>query len=167
MRKLIILLVSVAIVSLASCGYRLRGQLPLAERINVLYIESRAGSFDVVDRFSELLSGGIEGTGAEIVTDPALAKAVLTIVEISFDRLVRTLDSRGKVNSYTLQYLVIYDLFDVSGDVISKGRALQELADFDFNPDLVIEKEEEEEAIRETMEDELVLRILRQLSTLG
>jgi LPS-assembly lipoprotein len=167
MRKLIVLFLSVAMISLASCGYRLRGQLPLAESINVMYIESRAGSFDVVDRFSELLADGIEGTGAEIVADPALAKAVLSIVEIQFDRLVRTLDSRGKVNSYTLQYLVTYDVFDVSGDVISEGRALQEIADFDFNPDLVIEKEEEEEAIRETMEDELVLRILRQLNTLG
>jgi outer membrane lipopolysaccharide assembly protein LptE/RlpB len=167
MRKLIILIVSVAIVSLASCGYRLRGQLPLAESIDVLYIETISGRFDDVDRFTELLADGIEGTGAEVVADPALAKAVLSIAELTFERLVRTLDSRGKVNSYTLQYLITYDVFNANGDAISQGRALQELADFDFNPDLVIEKEEEEEAIRETMEEELVLRILRQLNTLS
>ena len=165
MRKLIILIVSVAVVFMASCGYHLRGQLPLAERINVLYIDSTRGDFSVVDDFSELLADGIEGTGAEVVTDPALAKAVLSIVDITFERLVRTLDESGKVNSYTLEYRVTYDLFDANGDTITAGRVLQENADFDFDPDLVLEKEEEELGIRETMEEELVLRILRQLNT--
>ena len=165
MRKLIILIVSVAVIFLASCGYRLRGQLPLAERINVLYIDSTRGDFSVADEFSELLADGITGTGAEVVADPALAKAVLSIVDITFERLVRTLDQSGKVNSYTLEYRVTYDLYDANGDTISAGRVLQENADFDFNPDLVLEKEEEELSIRDIMEEELVRRILRQLNT--
>ena len=167
MRKFQVILLVLIAVGLEACGFRLRGQLPLAEQINVIYIDASAGNFAEADNFRDMLADSIEGTGATVVADPGSAKAVLQISQFTYERVVRTLDARGKVNGYTLVYTINYDVLDATGDIITAGRSLQELADFDFNPAEILQEEQEEEAIRENMEEELVLRILRQLSTLG
>ena len=87
-RWLPLLLLSAAVLS--ACGFHLRGKLPLADSIKVIAVESS----DLGLRDS--MVDALKGSGATVVVDPAVAKAVLDLHQVDFKRTVRTIDSRGK-----------------------------------------------------------------------
>ncbi len=91
---------------------------------------------------------------------------MLRITDEEYRREVRTLDNRGKVNGYTLIYTISYEIVSANGELIRNTRSLTERADYNFDPVLVLGLEVEEIEIREGMEEELVLRILRQLNSI-
>jgi outer membrane lipopolysaccharide assembly protein LptE/RlpB len=86
--------------------------------------------------------------------------------EVKFTRTVRTINTRGKVTGYILRYDVSYRVVNEAGDELRDSTlALQR--DYNFDPNQVLQAEEEEEALREDMIEELTQRIMRQLVTIG
>jgi LPS-assembly lipoprotein len=160
MSKHFLLVVIAAAISLSGCGWHLRGQLPLADSINVLGVDANPGNF------RDLLVDALQDANATVTDDFQAAKAVLRITDEEYRREVRTLDNRGKVNGYTLIYTISYEIVSANGELIRNTRSLTERADYNFDPVLVLGLEVEEIEIREGMEEELVLRILRQLNSI-
>jgi len=70
------------------------------------------------------------------------------------------------VNSYNLSFRVEYILSDPAGDAIRPVKTLVETRQYNFDPETVVETEAEEAELLESMEQEISLRILRQLSTI-
>lgn len=160
MSKKIVLGGIILAITLSGCGWHLRGQLPLAESINVVMVDANQSNF------RDLLVGALQDADATVVNDTQAAKAVLRVTDEEYRREVRTLDNRGKVNGYTLIYTVSYEVVSSGGDIISGSRSLTERADYNFDPVLVLGLEVEELEIRENMEEEVVQRIMRQLNSI-
>lgn len=146
-------------VSITACGFHLRGQLPIHESLKVIAVQS-------TDRdLQRSLEESLQVSGATIVSNPADALAVLNLHTVNFERQVLTIDDRGKVTGYILQYKVAYTVTGAEGANL-KTANLTERRDFNFDPDLVLQKEIEENALREDMVTQLTQRILRQLTTI-
>ena len=156
MRLLLPLILS---VSLTACGFHLRGQLPIPEEINVINVKS--SERDLQSRLVDALSF----SGATVVGSATDALAVLDLRNVRYDRTVRTIDDRGKVNGYTLQYIVNFTVVDADGDTLRESTVVTQ-RDFNFDPDLVLQAEIEEESLREDMLTDLTQQILRQISTI-
>lgn len=156
-----LLLITVAAALTSSCGFHLRGKLPLADSLQLIHVKSS----NVLLR--DAMADALEGTGARVVDDPEiLGAAVLDIYDVAYDRLVRTIDTRGKVTGYTLQYKVSYRVTSPDGEELQSGGPLLARRDIDYDPDQVLQKEDEEFILRRDMERDLSQRILRQLSTI-
>lgn len=157
LRALILVLVAAALAS--GCGFHLRGKLPLPEQLKVISVSS-------TDReVHEEMVNALEASGAQVV-DEAEARALLDMYEVNFTRKVRTIDTRGKVTGYVLRYDVSYRVTNDEGDVLREtSLALQR--DYNFDPEQVLQAEEEEESLRENMVEELTQRIMRQLVTIA
>lgn len=155
MRLLLLLILS---ASLTACGFHLRGQLPIPDEINVITVKS--AERDLQRRLVDALSF----SGATVVGSAADALAVLDLRNVRYDRTVRTIDDRGKVNGYTLQYLVDFTLVTAEGETL-RDSSVATQRDFNFDPDLVLQAEIEEESLREDMLSDLTQQILRQLAT--
>lgn len=161
------LIVSVVAAVLASgCGFHLRGKIPLPEKLEVIAVTTPAThAIDVADVKEEMVSA-LEAGGAQVVSDPASARAVLDMYEVNFDRKVRTIDTRGKVTGYILRYDIKYRVVDAEGKQLRDTHlALQR--DYNFDPEQILQAEEEEDSLREDMVKELTRRIMRQLVTIG
>jgi len=147
-------------VVLSACGFHLKGNLPLPESMNVLNLKAPKSNF------RDLLEESLSNAGGTIVQSAESAEATIQITDYSTDRKVGTLDDRGKVNSYRIELTVSYDLIDKSGAVY-RSATLRERRIYEYDPLRVIESEQEEAELVEAMEQELTLKMLRQLATLA
>jgi outer membrane lipopolysaccharide assembly protein LptE/RlpB len=102
-----------------------------------------------------------------VVADPAMAKALIKLYGVEYERRVRSIDSRGKVNGYTLIYTVRFSVTRQDGAELRKDEPIQLERDFNFDSDQVLQAEGEERALREDMEKDMAQRIMRQLSTIA
>lgn len=157
-RALIVLAAAAALAS--GCGFHLRGKIPLSEQLEVIAVT-------IPDRqVKDEMVSALEAGGAQVVADPASARALLDMYEVNFDRKVRTIDTRGKVTGYILRYDIRYRVVNAEGEELRDARmALQR--DYNFDPEQILQAEEEEESLREDMVKELAQRIMRQLVTIG
>ncbi len=157
MRQLIVILVTT--LSLTACGFHLRGQLPISEAADVIYVEADESVFkqDLLKQLSL--------NGAEVVADASAAKVSLQVNDIRVERETSTIDDRGKVNSFSVYYTVVYAVIDREQQVLQQN-SLQEKRDYTFDPLQVLQQEREEEELIEDMQKELIVRLVRQLSVL-
>lgn len=156
-RALIQFVLVAALVS--GCGFHLRGKLPLPEQLKVIAVSS----MDV--ELQEELVDALETSGAQVVSAEE-ARSLLDLYEVDFTRKVRTIDTRGKVNGYTLRYEVSYRVVNQEGEEL-RDTTLALQRDYNFDPEQVLQAEEEEESLREDMVSELTQRIMRQLVTIA
>jgi len=156
-RTLIQILVATALVT--GCGFHLRGKLPLPERLQVVAVSSQ-------DRevYEEMVKA-LEASGAKVV-DEADARSLLDLYEVKFTRKVRTIDTRGKVTGYVLRYDISYSVTADDGTEL-RDTTLALQRDYNFDPEQVLQAEEEEESLREDMVADLTQRIMRQLVTIA
>jgi len=152
------LVLMVLISSLNACGFSLRGNTPLPEDLQNMYLDARTGPFK--EQMEEILIR----TGARLTEQREAADVQLSITESIVERTVGTLDERGKANSYLLNYRVRYSLVAADGRVL-RSSAIDENRRYDFDPDIVLETESEQEELIQDMEQSVALRIIRQLNT--
>lgn len=154
------LIMSVAAAALvAGCGFHLRGKLPLPEQLQVIAVTG--SDRDFMDEMVDALTA----SGAEVV-DEGAATAILDLYNVEFNRNVRTIDTRGKVTGYNLRYDVSYRVIDEEGQEL-RDTTLSLRRDYNFEPEQVLQAEEEEQSLRENMVEELTRRIMRQLVTIA
>ena len=156
MRHLLIVLL---ITLTSACGYHLRGQLPMSESTNVIFVDARQGEF------TRDLTAQLTSSGAAIVDDATAAKITLKIDDLRLERRASTLDARGKANSYSLVYTVNYSVIGADEKAL-QANSLQESRNYTFDATQILQQEREEEALEEDMRKELVIRLVRQLSVL-
>jgi LPS-assembly lipoprotein len=147
-------------VSISACGFHLRGNIPLDEGIKNMFVSAPEGTFK--DQLERVLTT----SGARISATDAGADVILVVTNAATNRTVGTLDDRGKANSYNLQFKVTYSLKDPTGVSIRSAASLTESRRYNFDPETVIETEAEEAELQESMEQDISLRIVRQLSTI-
>ena len=150
--------ISLALI-LTACGFHLRGNIPLSDSIKNMFLNAPEGTF------KQVLEQGLTRQGAILSASKGAADVVLIILTADTDRSIGTLDERGKANSFDLQLKVDYRLETSDGVVIRDVTKLLESRRYDFDPQFVVESEAEERELLESMEEEIVLRIVRQLAT--
>lgn len=146
--------------AVTACGFHLRGNIPLSDGIKNMYVVAPEGTFK--DELESLLTRA----GATIATAEGGADVILNVTQAALQRKVGTLDSLGKANSYTLIFRVTYSLSDQQGNKLRKITDIKSIRQYDFNPELVVEAESEEAELRESMEQEASLQVVRQLSSI-
>jgi LPS-assembly lipoprotein len=151
-------LLLVLAVSISACGFHLRGNIPLDEGIKNMFVSAPEGPF------KDQLESVLTRAGAIIAPDQTGADVILVVTNAAISRTVGTLDERGKANSFNLSFKVSYSLKDLKGDNIRPASILLESRRYNFDPETVVETEAEEAELQESMEQDISLRIVRQLS---
>jgi len=146
-------------ISVSACGFHLRGNIPLPEGIQNMYVQAPEGPFK--DQLLERL----ENAGGQLAAAPSGADVILDVTQAISDRTIGTLDTRGKVNSYNVRFRVSYNLLDTKGRSIRPTANLTETRRYDFDEQLVVESESEEAELRKDLEESIALRIVRKLSS--
>jgi LPS-assembly lipoprotein len=154
--SIFILILSVIV---SACGFHLRGQLPLSETVNVLYVDAEEGEFK-----SQLLDS-LQSSGAKIVDDPAASKAILQISDEYTEREALTVDTDGKASSYKLYYTIEYIVADAEQEVLKEGSVVEE-RQYSFEIGQAVRQESEEAELADEMRKELVIKLIRQLGAI-
>ncbi|HEC12250.1 MAG TPA: hypothetical protein ENI80_03225 [Acidiferrobacteraceae bacterium] len=160
-RVLTILTISLILAAVQSCGFHLRGKVQLSSKVSPVYVKSSDASFAGIMQ-EQLSSSGNAPAGS---SDGAAT--VLRITNIKYNRIVRTVDTRGKVTGYVLNYELNFNVTDKGGNKLLADQRVQKQRDYNFDSTQVLAKESEETYLRQDMEKAAALQIIRQLAAIS
>lgn len=154
-----LLMVVLAVSLLQGCGFHLRGKVDLPAALSVVYVKVKG--FPALE--SEL-KDALRENGVEVMPSPSESSSTVDLFKVLFERQVRTVDTRGKTTGYVLNYTVNFSVEDAGGELLLDRGVVRLRRNFDFDSTQVLQAEEEEAFLREDMEQEIALQILRRLS---
>lgn len=156
-----VVVLSMLLVGLTACGFKLRGAYTLPEAIQKIYVQGSSGSDLVADLKATL------AYSAQVVTKKIDADAILVINKEDVKRRTLSVDSRGKVREAELEYTVLYSVVTPAGDVLLEQESVVLVRDYVDDENDVIGRSNEAQIITKDLKRDASQRIVRRLQTLG
>ena len=150
-------LVVALLLTLAACGFRLRGTAEVP--FETIFLPGATGGIAL-----DLKRNIQVGTNAKVVDDPAKAEAVLQFTEETRQKEVLSLTGAGRVREFQLRYRVGFRVHDGKGGDYVPQSTIQLTRDVTFNDTEILAKEQEEQILFRDMQTDMVQQILRRLA---
>ena len=150
-------LLSAIVISLtiASCGFHLRGQASLP--FDSMYLSGPAS-------FTTPLARSVRaGSKTRIVTNPKDADVTLQILTEQRERSILSLSGAGRVQEVQLRYRIGYRLTDKAGKELIPTDELLLKRDLLYSDSDVLGKEQEEALLYRDMQTDAVQQVVRRL----
>lgn len=155
-RTLVLLCV---VLLVQSCGFKLRGDRDLSQRIASVHLQGVSEHSDV----GRLLYSALRQSRVVLHDDSKSAAAVLNISRQQFNKRVISLDSLGRANQYELVYELVYKMLNQDGSERLAEQKISLRREFLYDSNLVLAKQEEENRLRQDMLAAAVDQLLRNL----
>jgi LPS-assembly lipoprotein len=153
------LLAAVLALSLAACGFQLRGQAKLP--FETLYVAIPETS----TMGTELKRNIIAGTRTKLVNTAAEAQAVLSVISEVRGKSILSFDTSGRVREFQLRYALNFRVHDAKGRDYLPQSEIRLTRDVSFNDSQVLAKDAEELLLYRDMQGDMVQQILRRLAS--
>jgi len=151
-------LLMLLLLSLAGCGFQLRGSSGLPQDMAVTFIQGAAPWTEIHQDFRDAL----EDRGVIVTEERSEATAVLRILQQEFRADVLTVDIGGKVQELQYVQMIRFQVAARDQQVLVPDQAVTARRDFVFNKNEILAKERESQFIREALQRDVVnLAILR------
>ena len=151
------ILLFVVCLSLAGCGFHLRGTANVP--FETLYLPSATGGIAL-----DLKRNIQAGTRAKVVDDIKQADAVMQFTEETRAKEILSLTGTGRVREYQLRYRVGFRVHDGKGGDYVPQTTIQLTRDISFNDSEILAKEAEEGLLYRDMQTDMVQQIMRRLA---
>ncbi len=147
----------------AGCGYHLRGMGPGGEFSFSKVLVQTVGS----SQTSNELRNRLQQNGVVLVADAGSAEVIVSLGQEKYDRRVLSVDAdTGKVLEFELGMELEMEAKKPTGEQLLDAQKITILRDITFDPDQVIGKDEEEQAVRLDMVRDAAQTILFRLETI-
>jgi len=147
----------IAALSLAGCGFQLRGTADLP--FKTIYMPPATQPGVALDLRRNIQAG----TRTTVVDDPKLAEAVLEFTQESREKVILSIAATGRVREFELQYRVSFRVHDnMGGEFLPSNTVFLKRA-VTFNDTDILAKEREDQLIYRSMESDMVQQIMRRL----
>ncbi|MDH5784795.1 MAG: LPS assembly lipoprotein LptE [Chromatiales bacterium] len=154
------LLLTLLLLSLAGCGFHLRGSEPLPEVMAVSYLALPKGSPLYYELERQLLAAG-----GRVVDEAGVASATIKVESAQIRSRTLSLDTLGRVSEYGLTLSVRYQLLDADGAAYGERLVTHVERDHRFNADAMLaqgaEREKVELHMYRTAAEQMVRRLRR------
>lgn len=157
-RRLLLAGGALAALSLAGCGFRLRG--PQALDFATLHINTPPET-ELGAQLRRLVA--TSGT-TRVIEEAEHAEARLQILGNSRGREILSLTGAGKVREYQLVQSLRFQLLDKSGTPLIAPTSLSARREYTFDDSQVLGKEQEEALLYRDMQNDLVQQMMRRLA---
>ena len=154
-RLLAVAIVAIVAISLAACGFQLRGSTSLP--FETLYIPSNT-SVGV-----ELKRNVAASTATRLVNTTQEAQAQLIFTQDLREKVILSLNTAGRVREFQLRHRVGFRVIDGRGREYLPLNEIVLTRDVSFNDAQVLAKEAEESLLYRDMQNDMVQQILRRL----
>ena len=155
-----VMLLLCLMVSVTSCGFKLRGAVDLPADMQKILVQGSLNS-DLVQDLKDNLQ-----YSAQVVTSLTEADAILNIIREASKSRTLSVDSNGKIREAELQYSVTFGLKRPNGDVILEQDTLLLVRDYINDENDVIGRSNESAVIARDLKRDAAQQILRRLQSL-
>lgn len=105
---------------LLSCGFRLQGQLQLAQPLRTLYLQTP----DPYGHLARNLRNGLRLSNVRMVDNPQQASTILTIQQDSTNQALAGVNSTTLTRQYVVSVTVVFSIIDPRGRTILPNQTL-------------------------------------------
>jgi LPS-assembly lipoprotein len=148
-------------VSLAGCGYHLRGSTPDSQlSFESVYVDAPSGT--PLER--ELRTAIRSQRSTKLIDDPKAAMVSLRVLDDKQERKVLTLNSQGQVREFSLTYRIRYELADRKNKKLLEPAEIALQTILSYSESQVLAKEQEEKLIFDDLRHDAISQIMRQLA---
>lgn len=151
-----------AVVLLAGCGFKLRGEVALAPEMQFLRLEM----VEAGPRIRQPLVAALERGGVTLVESPEAAAAVLRIPVNATSTQALTISQQARVSEYTVRHRVELEIRGPDGAVLLPRDEIILERDFVFDRRDALGVAGQEETLLRDLEREMVRAILRRIENL-
>jgi LPS-assembly lipoprotein len=145
-------------LSLAACGFHLRGSVELPPVMARSFVEAgQAGELAAEVR------GLLQSSGVQVVSSRGDATVVIRLLGEQRQRRVIAVDTSGAASAYELTYQVRFELRDGEDAVLMPPQSLSRSRDLNFDGGNVLGKSREEEQIYAALRTDLATAILQRI----
>jgi LPS-assembly lipoprotein len=148
-------------LTLAACGFHIRGHENFNFPFQTLYVESAANS-----PFVNELRRSVRAVGTKLAGNAKEAEAVLHVLSEAREKSILSLSGAGRVREYRLLYRVSFRLNGPGDKEMMPESRIELTRDLSFNEGEVLAKESEEALLYRDMENDASQQILRRLGAL-
>lgn len=142
---------------LVGCGFHLRGAIDIPPGLEPVYIQSGGLVGQAIDQ-------RLRGSGVPVTGVAKEAGLVLRILGQSRSSRVVAVDRTGKALAYALEFRIVFDAVDASGQALIPEQRITLERTFDDNPDVaVLGKQLESDIIYQDMADDAADQVLLRL----
>jgi len=152
-----IVLGTLLVLLVASCGFQLRGSANLP--FETLYVPGATSGIAL-----DLKRTIQAGTSTRVVDSPKDAQAVLEFTQETREKEILSLTGAGRVREFRLHYQVQYRVHDGKGRNYVAPTTLRQVRTILYNDSIVLAKESEEQLLYRDMQTDMMQQILRQLA---
>ncbi len=144
---------------LSSCGFHLRGSLPL-ERYPAIFVDAKKHS-----ELASLLSEQLKSNEVKLLTELDPKAPALLLQQDSLERRTLSLFPNGQVAEYELIYRVKYQLILPEQDI--QEFQFELTRDYQDDPNLALAKAKELDLLLQELRSQAASRIIRQLNRIN
>lgn len=152
-------LLAMLLLSLAACGFHLRGAADLS--FQTLYLQ-QTGAPGVAKELKRLL----KANGVKLVEKPEDAELQLELMSESRSKRILSLSGGGTVSEYELRSRVDFRARRVSSDPWGPPQSVEQQRDFSYDNTVLLAKDYEEVRLYNDMNNDAAREIVRRLSVL-
>jgi len=147
--------IAVLALTLAACGFQMRGMADLA--FHKLYIKNNTLSI------SKSLKKTLEVNGVTIVNNPEKAELMLELMSESTEKKILSLSGGGLVREFEIFYRVNFRLRDPSSELWGPMQMIEGRRDYSYDDTQLLAKQSEEGRLYDDMRVDAVRELLRRL----
>jgi LPS-assembly lipoprotein len=151
-----------ALVALAGCGFHLQGAGTLPSAMAKTYVRTRAPH----TVFLKQLTDTLRVRGAQLVTAPESAQALLDISTDQTGQRILSVSARNIPREYEVFYTVKFSL-EVDGQKLLDDEELTVTRSYTYDETQVLAKEAEQDILRDSLAEDLARRVVRRIETLA
>ena len=148
-------------LGLSGCGFQLQGALTVPAGMQRTYIATD----DEYSVFYRRLREQLTANGVEVVDAPDASVATLTIHIDETGQRVLSVSARNVPTEYEVYYSIEYSVSRVA-QTLQPRQFLTQTRDYTYDETLVLGKAHEEQLMRDSIADDLVRIVLKQLESL-
>lgn len=160
MRTFLSVLLLMLVLSLAACGFHLRGQGAFALPFQTLYIQSAS---DYTPFIGEL-KRAVQAAGVQLADAPDNAQLTLHIVSEVTGKQILSLSAAGRVREYQLRFSISFRAYDRMQQEWLPAEEIVLLRNLSYDDMQVMAKEQEEILLYQNMRSDAVQQMLRRLN---
>lgn len=152
-------LISVVLaLSLAACGFQLRGSQPLP--FSSMHFAVADSSVIGIGLKRQVRAQG----GTRIADSPQEAEAIFTIIGEAKEKQILSVSGTGRVREFQLRYRLAFRVHDLKGRELIAPSEIVLARTLSFSDEYVLAKEREEELLYRDMEGDMVQQLMRRLA---
>lgn len=149
------------LLGIVSCGFHLRGSIPLAPSLYKLHLETK----DPYGQLTRNLKQYLKISGVTLVDKPEDATAILVILQESTSQQLLGMSGTQQTRQYNLILTVVFEVTDPLGKIIVPPQILAETRSFTIKSDQILAGSNEANNLYTQMRQAIVYDIMTRLGS--